>query len=134
MILKNNRSRLLRNLQIGDIFHATSDSAPILICLVTMVEGMYIYSRVLTTQQVLIFNIDTGLRYDLRYENTLEEGNDCVINSVEPLPIEIHNTIIHFDRKCRLESGKENQPVTKDEKNALMFVDEHYASNPLPLK
>jgi len=118
---------------VGDIFHASSKKAPVLICLVTMVDGQYIYSRRLTTQEIIIFNIVTGRVYDLHNEANIDGGSDCAINSVEPLPIEIHNIIIHFDRRCRLESGKPNQPATEDEKRALLFVDDHYAASPLPL-
>lgn len=126
------RARLLRSLKVGDIFHAASERQPVLICLVTSVDGQHIYSRVLTTQQIFIFNIDTGLEYDLLNETGTKGGSDCVITSVEPLPLEIHHRLIHFDRSCRLAIAKETRPLTEEEKHALLFVDEHFANNPLP--
>jgi len=103
-----------------------------MVCLVTMVDGLHIFSRVLTTQQILIFDINTGKLHEDRYQNTYDADSDCAIQSVQPLPVDIHNTLLQFDRRNRLENG-ETQPMTDEEKNALLFLDDFYASNPIPL-
>ena len=131
MTWKTSRTQLLQRLKVGDIFHATSETAPIILCVVTMVDGQHIYSRRLTGQCIFIFHQITGFLYDRDVQNSGERSGSCMITSVEPLPLEIHNTLIHFDRKCRLMNG-ETQPVTEQEKVAMQFTDNHYTSNPLP--
>jgi uncharacterized membrane protein YfbV (UPF0208 family) len=63
-----------------------------------------------------------------------------VINSVAPLPAEIHDVFLELDRKYAAVHGRkevfEQNPeyfkLTDAEKRAFRFIDSHYASNPLP--
>ena len=55
----------------------------------------------------------------------------CTIDSVAPLPADIHNVMLGLDRKFRLERDLERIKLNDAEKRALVFVDSYYSSNPL---
>lgn len=55
----------------------------------------------------------------------------CKIDSVSPLPVDIHNIMLGLDRKSRLERNEERTKLTEDEKRALLFLSSHYESSPL---
>ncbi|WP_428671162.1 hypothetical protein [Reyranella sp.] len=115
----------LRKLAVGDIFHANSPNGASLICLVLSVTEEAIQSRTVTTQVYLEFDRRTG---------NAEWGEDpiiCTIDSITPLPVEIHNTMLGIDRKFRLERNLERLRLTDAEKRALVFVASHYPSNQL---
>lgn len=115
----------LRKLAVGDIFHANSSNGASLICLVLSVTGETIQSRTVTTQVYIEFDRRTG---------NAEWGEDrimCIIDSITPLPVEIHNTMLGLDRKFRLERNLERLRLTDAEKRALVFVASHYPSNQL---
>lgn len=113
----------MENIAVGDIVHATSSSAPSLICLVIAVTIEAIDVRTITTQKPIRFNRNTGTA-KLEGTTTIK----CSIDSVEPLPVNFHNIMLGLDRKMRL-SGSVG--LDEDEKRALLFVHSHYRSNPL---
>lgn len=127
------RKSLLAKLDVGDIFHAEYPNGAKCICLVLSVHDAAIQARRITSQESLDFDRGTGI----------ENGGDkplAVINSVAPLPTEIHNVFLALDRKYGAVHGQdeifEKNPayfkLTDAEKKALLFVDAHYTSNPLP--
>lgn len=65
----------------------------------------------------------------------MEEGKEvseaCTIDSMEPLPVDIHNVILGLDRKLRLVRDVERLKLNGAEKQALIFIDSYYSSNPL---
>jgi hypothetical protein len=98
-----------------------------LICLVTAVTDTTIHARTMTTGYLLKVDRQTG-------EGEVEgpiETTACKIDSVSPLPVEIHNIMLGLDRKSRLERNEERTKLTEDEKRALLFLDAHYESNRL---
>jgi hypothetical protein len=119
------RESALRKLAVGDIFHANSSNGASLICLVLSVTEETIQSRTVTTQVSLEFDRRTG---NAKWG---EEPIICTMDSVTPLPVEIHNTMLEIDRKFRLERNLERLRLTDAEKRALVFAASHYPSNQL---
>jgi hypothetical protein len=120
------RETQLAKLDIGDIFHAESPSGASLICLVLSVGQTTIQARRVTTQESLKFDRRTGVTV------ADDEGVPCVIDSVTPLPAEIHDIFLELDRKYqkyRPDRDPERFKLTDAEKKALLFVGQHYASN-----
>jgi len=128
-----NRKSLLSTLRVGDIFHAQAPNGASLICLVTSISQDTIWARRVTSQETLEFDRVTGL------EKVAEGEPAAVIDSIEPLPLEVHNVFVALDRKYGAVHGKkkvfEHNPeyfkLSKTEKDALLFIDTHYSSNPL---
>jgi hypothetical protein len=119
------RKTLLGRLAVGDVFHAESPKAPSLICLVVSVTEATIQSRTITSGEYFEFDRQTGAaQWD-------DEATLCTINSVAPLPVDIHNVILGLDRKLRLEQDPERVRLNDVERQALIFVDRHYYANPL---
>ena len=122
------RETLLRSLDIGDIFHGESTYGVSLICLVTHVDESTIRARAVTTQLLYQFDRNTG-------KVLWCSGTDSItgsIDSVTPLPSDIHNTLLGLDRKMRLEHDEERFKLSQAEKKALIFVGSYYQENQLP--
>ena len=119
------RGAALNNLAVGDIFHAASPAAPSMICLVMAVTDMGIQARTVTHQLHLEFDRQTGVAKWASDERVL----GAVVDSVAPLPVDIHNVMLGIDRKFRLEQDSERLKLNDAEKRALIYVDFHYASN-----
>ena len=117
------RSRALSRLLVGDIFHATCPNGASLICLVEAVTNDRILTRRVTTQDSVEFDRGTGV--------TLGNETPCTIDSIAPLPLEIHNVMLGLDRKMRLQRDPEKFKLNKEEIQAIHFVNEYYPSNPL---
>jgi hypothetical protein len=129
------RNSCLDNLSVGDIFHAEYPNGASCICLVLAVEKTTLHARRVTTQQNISFNRRTGI------EENAPDQPQAVIDSVAPLPLEIHHTFLGLDRRYKDlmamdEASRfrdlEPHKLTEAEKKALRFVDTYYASNPLP--
>jgi hypothetical protein len=119
------RKAELDKLAVGDIFHAEAPNGASLICLVVSILESTIQARTVTTQRQFKFDRHTGVA---------ESGEDrvaCTINSIAPLPVDIHNVMLGIDRKFRLERDPERLKLNEAEIRALLFVDSHYSSNPL---
>lgn len=117
-----NREELLSLLVPGDILqaiHHDGDGTPP--CLVISVDTETIATRSVTTQQLYVFNRRTGV--------TLPNGDrqGATVKSVEPLPAEIHNTLLEIDRKYRLgHRNVSSAKLTDGQKKALLFIADHY--------
>lgn len=123
------RMTSLMRLAAGDIFHAEAPNGASLICLVVSTSETAIHARRVTTQEDLTFDRKTGI------------SEDGVIDSVAPLPAEIHDTFLALDNKYKALMEIDEKDRFKDpgkfalsaaEKKALLFIDEHYSANPLP--
>jgi hypothetical protein len=119
------RKAALNNLASGDIFHAESPNGASLICLVMSVTEATIHARTVTTQKHLEFDRQTGTA------KWGDESVPCTVDSVAPLPVDIHNVMLGIDRKFRLEQESERLKLNDAEKRALLYVDSHYSSNQL---
>lgn len=128
------RKTLLGNLTVGDIFHAQAPNGASYICLVLAVSEATIQARRVTTQENVEFDRTTGVEKDER--QTL-----AIIDSVMPLPPEVHNVFVEMDRRNRelLEiddearfADLERLKLTDAEKEAIFFIASHYSANQLP--
>jgi hypothetical protein len=108
---------LLARLVVGDIFHAEGRGEASLICIIIAVSEDTIEARTIATQEYLRFDRRTGLS---------EHGP---IDSVTPLPVDVHNIMLGLDRKFRLEHRLDKLQLTDDEKKALLFVAKFYPKN-----
>ena len=110
---------ILCRLVPGDFIHARCPSGPTLICLVESVGFDRIETRCITTQERYVFDIDSGL--------TTDDGVLCTIDSIAPLPVDVHNVLLGLDRKMRLGEP----PLSRAEIEALMFINRFYPAHPL---
>jgi hypothetical protein len=119
------REELLRRLELGDIFHAISESGAVAICLVLGVGETTVISRRITTQECCKFDRITG-------KSVSGSEFTGIITSVEPLPSEVRNTFLEMDRQYRLgHRDKESGELTASQKAALLFIHDHYAQYPI---
>jgi hypothetical protein len=119
----SDHSKLLSKLVIGDIFHASSQNLSSLICLVMSVSQTNLKARTVTTQIELEFDRCTGVAC------WGDEAVPCSIDSVVPLPVDIHNIVVGIDRKFRLEVKESRLKLNDAEIQALIFIDSYYAAN-----
>lgn len=117
------RRTALGTIDVGDIFHAEHPNGASLICLTVSVTDAMIVARTVTTQQYYEFNRETGV--------ARAGAVECVIDSVAPLPGDIHNVMLGIDRKFGTERHLERFKLTEDEKRALVFVASFYPANPI---
>src|SRR5580704_5038031 len=121
------RKSLLARLTVGDIFHAVAPNGASCVCRVLSANDATIHARRMTTQEDLEFNRQTGV----------EKAGDgealAVIDSVAPLPPEIHNIFLALERKYgQIKSEDWDNPalerfkLTEAEKKALRFVGTYY--------
>lgn len=118
--MADRRSQLSRLLP-GDIFHAVCPNKASLICLVEAITSDTIEARRITTQDHESFDLNTG--------HTLPRDDEvlCTVDSIAPVPVDIHNILLGLDRKMRLRFDK----LSQEEKDALRFVADFYPANPL---
>jgi|SRR5581483_12072442 len=129
------RKTSLSNLSVGDIFHAEYPNGASCICLVLAVGENAIHAKRVTTQQNLLFSRQTGV------EEVARDEPRAIIDSVAALPPKIHNTFLEMNRKYETlmsmdETSRfadlEQHKLSEAEKTALLFVADHFPSNPLP--
>ena len=77
----------------------------------------------MTTQDNIEFDRSTG--------TILGSESLCTIDSIAPLPLEIHNVMLGLDRKMRLQRDPEKFKLNKEEIQAIHFVNAYYPANPL---
>lgn len=125
------REMALRSLAVGDIFHGRSPNGASLVCLVTAVTKSTIRARRITTQDDMEFDRQTGFEL-----GEVRSRIDCVV----PFPPDIHDVFLELDRKYQafqemdrngIEPDADQIRLTAAEKRALLFIDEHVASNPI---
>lgn len=119
---KRSRENLLGSLVDGDVF--TTDG---LLFVVVAIEPGLIRARRLIVHEERTFSRTTG--QDITIDDA--DGRRSAITSVEPLPPDVHNTILWLDRKNRLLTDMSKAKLTEAEKNALLFVSDHHVANPI---
>jgi len=132
--MTSDRETLIDNLDVGDIFHAEYPNGAKCVCLVLSVTDAAIQARRITSQENLEFDRQTGIE---KASNGMELA---IINSVAPLPAEIHNLFLALNQKYGAVHGQndifEKNPeyfkLSEAEKKAFRFIDMHYSANPLP--
>ena len=119
-----NRETILRQIKVGDFFHAKSPNGAKMLCLTTAVDENTIHARRITTQMDHEFDRISGL----------EKGAGAgygKIDSVAPLPPEIRDVFLDLDHRYRTSKEPGRSRLTDEEKRALLFIGSHYRSNPI---
>jgi hypothetical protein len=123
------RETALRNLAVGDIFHARSRNGASLVCLVTALDGGTIYARRIHTQDDEQFDRKTGFEVGKQHTRI-----DCVT----PFPPDIQNIFLAMDQKYQelmalvrqgIDLTLDQTKMTADEKRASLAIDQHVAAN-----
>jgi hypothetical protein len=117
----------LKRISAGDIFHASAPNGASMICLASEVTESIIHAKTVTSQFVFEFDRTTGVA-DWEYEGRRVR---CVIDSVAPLPPEVHALMLELKEKYSTPS--EDGRLTVDQKRALLFVSRFYPENPLAM-
>jgi hypothetical protein len=132
------RELALTKISAGDLFHASATNGASLLCLTISVTATTILARNVATQIIYHFDRHTGhARWNVH--GTIY---DCKIDSVAPLPPDIHAILLDLDRKGRdveyqraADPGWEMPPgqarLTEEEKRGLLFVSHFYPENPI---
>ena len=120
--MANHRSKL-HCLVPGDILHAECPNGASLICLVEAITNGKIEARRVTTQDHVSFDLETGHTAD-------DDEVRCTIDSIMPLPVDIHNVLLGLDRKMRLCTGDAFR-LSQQEKDALKFLEDFYPAHPI---
>jgi len=118
------REALIRNIGVGDFFHATCPNGASMICLTTAVSDMAIQARRITTQEDLEFDRTTGLEKG-------PYGGPGRIDSVAPLPPEIHTVFLGLDHRYRTSTDPERNKLSQAEIDAILYIDKYYPANPI---
>lgn len=128
------REIALRDIEVGDIFHAESSSGGSLICRAVSVTGKILRARAVTTQLYYDFDRRSGVAI-WKGEGVPEWNGDevvCTIDSIARLPNDILKAIEGLDQKfgdCHREP--EYYILSKDERRALVFVSKFYSLHPV---
>jgi hypothetical protein len=115
---------LLDSLVVGDFFHARGPGGQSIVCLVLDLTKTTISARRVPTFEHYVFNISTGV------EQLQATGRPSQIVSVEPLPIDLHNTLLWLDRRYRLRRLS-NRFESRGDLKALLLAEEHFAKYPI---
>jgi hypothetical protein len=134
------RDKLI-SLELGDIFNARyyplRDDDPRFICMVMSRSSHKIFAKTVTTQWAFEFDLETGEALSIDPQS-FENRELCArlpllkIQSVEQPPVAIKEGLLSIDRKYRFDGrGKslEEMRLTKDEIEALCFLNEFYKNN-----
>jgi len=106
----SDRETALARLREGDIFHAASPNGASLICLVISITESTLNCRTVTSQIYLEFDRKTGVAY---YS---ARSVPCKIDSIAPLPVDIHGVMLDLDQKFRSEYNEDNLRLRDAEK------------------
>jgi hypothetical protein len=120
----SDREEMLSRLAVGDMFHAKAPNGASLVCLVTAVSGDKIYAKRMTSLDNFEFDRQTGIESGQVSEKSR-------IDSVTPVPVDIHNIWLGIERKFRLEHQPERFKLNEDEIRAIKFINDHYPANPI---
>jgi hypothetical protein len=123
----NSFESAVKRISAGDIFHASAPNGASLICLASEVTGSVIHAKTVTSQFVFEFDRTTGIA-DWEYHG---QRVRCVIDSVVPLPPEVHALMLELKEKYSTPS--EDGRLTVDQKRALLFVSRFYPANPIAM-
>jgi hypothetical protein len=128
------REAALKQIAVGDIFHARGTNGSSFPCLALQVRDEAIFARRVTTQSVHWFDRTKG--YD-------RDNPKIVIDSVAPLPDDIHEIMLSIDRLFREAEYRDAEDPdweppedyfhqSKDQIRALLFIADFYRKNQLP--
>ncbi len=127
--MSETRRDALRRVALGDLFSADTEFGGTVLCLALAVTSDCIVAR------------DIGRDGELRFDRASgvapwphDEGRTVsTIRSIAPLPPEVHETFLHYDRRQR--PGRPLTPeeikLTEAEKQAFVFIYDFYPAHPI---
>jgi hypothetical protein len=125
------RSQALLKIAAGDIFHAEAANGASLICLALSVTESVIHARNVATQIAYDFDRQTGTAQ----WNVFSETYLCTIDSVAPLPPDIHSIMLDIDRKemehQKIPEMNKDGTFTAEERRGLLYVSYYYPAFPI---
>jgi hypothetical protein len=116
----------LEGLEAGDVFNVLCPNGASWLFLTLSTSSGRIVARNITSQKLHIFCKESG-----RLENATDHESECVIASVAPLPVDVHQVLLGLDRRYRIGQKPECFKLTKEEIEAFLFLDKHHKDNPL---
>ncbi len=116
------REIALRNIRMGDIFHADGDHGGPLICLATSITETTINARTVSHNLKFKFDRRTGVGKEPEF------SIGGTIDSVARLPPDIYEALISLDVKNR---SKWDSPLSAEQKRALIFTSHFYPEHPI---
>jgi len=123
-----NRQAALRQIVVGDIFHASAPNGASLICLAEEVTETTIRARTVTNHFSFEFDRTTG---NAEFECEGRPAVICTIGSVARLFPQVHEIMLELDR----EYGSDDDPkLTTDQKRALLFAWRFYPANAIGIE
>jgi len=120
------RANALSKLVVGDIFHAQCPNGASLICMVESVTDTIIQARTVTHQIRLEFDRRTGI------ESGGKGETPCAVDSITPLPLDLHNVMLGMDRKMRLEPDLTKHKLNDEEKRVSVVNGTRLQARPMP--
>lgn len=130
--IAQSRSRIL---PAATFFHASATNGASLLCLTMSVTGSTIQARNVATQIIYDFDRRTGIAdWYVSWEHYI-----CTIDSVAPLPADIHEIMLSIDRKGREGEYREAEDpdgpweytLTDEERRGLLFISYFHPAFPL---
>jgi hypothetical protein len=132
------RETALKNIAVGDIFHASATNGASLLCLTISVTESTVQARNVATQIIYDFDRQTGIADWYVFSRHYL----CIVDSVAPLPADIHEIMLQLDRKgreseyCHAEDPDRPWTVgegslTAEEKRGLLFLSYFYPAFPV---
>jgi hypothetical protein len=132
------RATALKRIAVGDIFHASATNGASLLCLTMSVTESTIQARNVATQIIYDFDRRTGIADWYVFSR----HHICTVDSVAPLPADIHEIMLQLDRKGReVEYRQAEDPerpwipgegsLTAEERRGLLFVSYFYPAFPV---
>ena len=125
--MNSNREATLRKIAVGDIFHATAPNGASLICLALTVTETTIHAKAVTSDFQFEFDRATGA-VEWKFHG---HKIPCIIDSVAPLPADIHQVMLGLDRKSADPSPEKDSGLNDAECRGLVFAARYYPANPL---
>ncbi len=123
----SDRAAALRQIAVGDIFHATSPNGASLNCLALEIAETTISARSITSQDVYTFDRGTGIAD----KEVNGERVPCTVDSVAALPPAIREVLLELDRIYS--TPRSDHRLTDAEKRALVFAARYFPANPLTM-
>ncbi|UFZ05780.1 hypothetical protein LQG66_05565 [Bradyrhizobium ontarionense] len=119
------RKASVSDLTVDDLFHAAFSNDAVRICIVTARDDSTFTARALTTQEIFRFDRRSGV--SIPFE---ADGAVCTIDSVAPLPDDIRDALLGYDRRCRTSKDPDAGRLTANERHALLDAQKLYEVNP----
>ncbi len=121
------RASKLSALDVGDIVGATLTGGTTLPFLITHAGDTQLNVRAMTSQFPLTFDREKGEATEI------DDGHERLwrIVSMQPLPLEYHHLMLALDRRMRLGSNGETNPLDEGDRRALLNLEGHWAAHPI---